>query len=230
MRSGAPIKGLYAITPEVGEDARLYTMVEQALRCGAALLQYRDKHADPRRMHTRARQLRALCARYGALFIVNDNLDLAANVRAHGVHLGRDDADLPAARALLGARAIIGVSCYDQLECAHQACQAGADYVAFGSVFASRVKPQAVQASLDLIRRARRELSVPIVAIGGIDLSNAASVLEAGAHALAIITALFEGDDVELRAKRFAELMGVVTYHPFTDENPIYEYSQSKPV
>jgi thiamine-phosphate pyrophosphorylase len=158
----------------------------------------------------RAKRLRQLCHRYQVPFIINDDPQLASEVKADGVHLGREDASVETARALLGISAIIGVSCYDELARARDAQAEGADYVAFGSVFASSVKQGAVHASLDLIRQAREEIRIPIAAVGGIDLGNALQVIRAGAHAIAVITALFSAPDVRGQASAFANLFPLI--------------------
>ncbi len=199
-----PISGLYAITPQTEDDSDLFRRVEQALVGGVALLQYRDKTPDSVRRYRRAACLRDLCRRFGVPLIINDDPKLARDAEADGVHLGRDDHDISSSRALLGAHAIIGVSCYDQIERARDAQAQGANYVAFGSVFSSQVKPGAVRASLELIRQASDEIKIPVVAIGGIDLSNAWQVIQAGAHCVAIITALFSAPDISERARAFA--------------------------
>ena len=125
---------------------------------------------------------------------------------AAGVHLGRDDANISTARAALGEDAVIGLSCYNQLQRALAAQAAGADYVAFGSFFASRTKPQAVPATLELLHTARAALQIPIVAIGGITTENGATLIEAGADALAVIDAVFNQADIRSSAERFARL------------------------
>lgn len=210
MVKASPVSGLYAITPRIEDEEDFFRRAEQALMGGIALLQYRDKTLDPARARRRAIRLRQLCARFGVPLIINDDPGLARDTRADGVHLGRDDQDIASARGLLGAHAIIGVSCYDQIGRAREAQAQGASYVAFGSVFSSEVKPGAVRASLELIRRARNEIEVPIVAIGGIDLSNAAQVIEAGAHCVAVITALFSAPDISERARALARLFSLV--------------------
>ncbi|MFN0313849.1 MAG: thiamine phosphate synthase [Burkholderiales bacterium] len=206
------VSGLYAITPEIGDEADFFLRTEQALAGGVSLLQYRDKTTGPVNVRRRAVRLRELCGRFGVPLIINDDAGLAREMQAAGVHLGREDQDLASARALLGADAIIGVSCYDQIELARQAQSEGANYVAFGSVFPSQVKPRAVRASLDLIRAARDEIEIPIVAIGGIDLRNAPQVIEAGAHCVAVISALFSAPDTSARARAFAGLFTPVAH------------------
>jgi thiamine-phosphate pyrophosphorylase len=138
--------------------------------------------------------------------IINDDVILAQQVDADGVHLGGEDGSVIAARAQLGRSKLIGVSCYNRLELAHEAVQQGADYVAFGSFFASLVKRNAVAASPDLLRQARREISVPVVAIGGITVDNGAQLLEAGADALAVISAVFGAADIQGIARQFSNL------------------------
>jgi thiamine-phosphate pyrophosphorylase len=199
----ARLAGLYAITPEVEDTAALCAMVRAALRGGAAAIQYRAKTLPAPRRREQAGALAALCREHSALFIVNDDADLAAAVQADGVHVGRDDADPAAARARIGAQALVGVSCYDDVNRARALAEQGADYVAFGSLFPSSVKPHAVRASLDLVREASA-LPVPVVGIGGIDAGNAGAVIAAGARAVAVITAVFGADDIEAAARRLA--------------------------
>lgn len=204
-----PIQGLYAVTDQrLTPPDRLLDRVAAALDGGARLVQYRDKSGDRARRRREAAALAALCRERGALFIVNDDIDLAAGAGADGVHVGREDAALAEARRWLGPHAVIGVSCYDDLDRARGAEAGGADYVAFGSVYPSTVKPGAVHASLDLLRRARTELGVPIVAIGGITPENAAPVIEAGADALAAITGVFGEENVAAAARRIARQFG----------------------
>jgi thiamine-phosphate pyrophosphorylase len=147
-----------------------------------------------------------LCRPAQVPLIVNDDLELAIALDADGAHLGRDDGDLAEARRRLGPRRLLGASCYNRLELARMAVATGADYVAFGSAFASPTKPGAVRAPLELFREARRALPVPIVAIGGITVENARELLAAGVDAIAVITALFGADDVERRAREFRSL------------------------
>lgn len=200
------IEGLYAVTPEEPDTAVLARKVEAAVRGGATLVQYRNKRGDDVLRAEQARRLAPICRRYGARLIVNDSAALAREAQADGVHLGKDDGAVAEARRLLGPSALIGVSCYDDLGRARDAERMGADYVAFGSFFASSTKPGAVRASFDLLYQARRELALPIVAIGGIDATNAASLVEAGADALAIVSALFDAADVEAEARRIVRI------------------------
>jgi thiamine-phosphate pyrophosphorylase len=201
------LRGLYAITPDDADSARLEERARALLAAaakGCAALQYRNKTAGPQLRLEQARRLGLLARSSGVPFIVNDDIELAAAVGADGVHLGGEDGEIGAARRALPGK-LLGVSCYDSLAAARAAVAAGADYVAFGSVFPSGTKPGAVRAPLRLFGEAR-VLGVPLVAIGGITLENAAGVLDAGADALAVISALFDTPDIGARARAFARL------------------------
>ena len=198
--------GVYAITPETADTARLLAQVEAALRGGVAAVQYRDKSGDVARRHEQASELVALCRRFGAPLIVNDDLRLADLADADGVHLGRDDGTVREARIILGQHKFVGASCYQSLELALAAQAAGADYVAFGSFFPSPTKPDAGRASVDLLREAAPQIHLPLVAIGGITLVNAPELLDAGADCLAVLSALFEGADVTANAQALNQL------------------------
>ena len=200
------INGLYAITPETGDTAQLLRDVEAALRGGASMLQYRAKKIAPNLKANQAQALQSLCKRYRVPLIINDDTTLAASLSASGVHLGSRDMPIGEAHQSLVSGMLVGVSCYDQLDLAVEAEKNGADYVAFGSFFPSTTKPKAVRASLDLLREAKREISCPMVAIGGITLENAPLLIEAGADAVAVISALFDAPDIEATARDFASL------------------------
>jgi thiamine-phosphate pyrophosphorylase len=201
------LRGLYPITPEEGDPSRLSEAVERLFAAAAescAALQYRNKSAGAAIRLEQARCLLNLARRHCVPFIVNDDVQLAIAVGADGVHLGRDDGDVSAARAALPGK-LLGISCYDSIGAAQIAVAAGADYVAFGSVFPSATKPGAVRAPLGLFSEAKT-LGVPLVAIGGITPQNAREVLQAGADALAVISAVFEAPDIGARAREFAGL------------------------
>jgi len=206
-------RGLCALTPDEADTRALVARVRAAVAGGAAAVQYRNKSANPTLRREQAAALVDICRAAGVPLIVNDNLALALDVGADGVHLGRDDGDLGAARLRLGPDKMLGASCYDRLDLAVQAAAAGADYVAFGSAFASPTKPAAPRAPLALFGQAKRRLSLPLVAIGGITLANAAQVIEAGADAVAVISALFDTADIEARARAFRNLFDR-TVHP----------------
>lgn len=198
------LRGLYAITDQVLiPDATFSQRVEAALRGGARIVQYRDKRENDVLRQQLAAELVRLCREYGALSIINDDVELAAKVGADGVHIGKDDAAFTLARALLGQGAIIGVSCYNRLELALDAQKQGADYVAFGAFFPSKTKPEAVPASLDLLRAAKEQLNIPTCAIGGITHANAPTLVEAGADMVAVISDIFTASDIEASTRRF---------------------------
>jgi thiamine-phosphate pyrophosphorylase len=198
-------RGLYALTDHDDRGLeRLLADVAAALAGGAIMIQYRDKSADAGKRMTEAGALLSLCRRHGVPLIINDDPALAAQVDADGVHLGRDDAGLETARALLGPRAIIGQSCYDQWQLAKVAAAGGANYLAFGSLFPSSTKPGAVHAPLELLTRARREFGLPVCAIGGITPGNAPSVIAAGADLVAVISGVFGQPDPQVAARAYA--------------------------
>ena len=200
-------RGLYAITDNaLTPSERLIPAVAEAIAGGAVMVQYRDKSGDEARRLWEAQDLVHLCRPLGVPLIINDDIELALKVQADGVHLGKEDADIAEARSLLGDQAIIGVSCYNLLANAFDAVEAGADYVAFGRFFSSDTKPQAVQADLELLRQARDELEVPIVAIGGITTENGAQLVEAGADMLAVINGIFGQENIRAAAERIKKL------------------------
>lgn len=205
--TSAKLRGLYAITDEtlIPESAFLAT-VEQALRGGASIIQYRDKSSNEVKRLEQASALRGLCGEYNACLIINDDIRLAKAVEADGVHLGEDDVSIEQARLMLGDDVIIGVSCYNQLQRAIEAQTSGADYVAFGAVFVSPTKPSARSASCELIREAKSQLEIPVCAIGGIDKSNVAQVIDSGADMTALISSLFSAADIRLTAKHISKL------------------------
>jgi thiamine-phosphate pyrophosphorylase len=209
MEKTINLRGLYVITPanspsQVASSQKLLKDVELALMGGARLVQYRDKTQDGARRLAEAEQLLALCHQYNALFIVNDDVELAAAIQAHGVHLGSEDAPVAQARRRLGERAIIGASCYNRLDLAFQARRQGVDYVAFGRFFPSRTKPEAVSADIALLHEAKMQLHLPIVAIGGITAQNGAQLIAAGADMLAVVDAVFVQEDILAAARQLA--------------------------
>lgn len=196
------MRGLYAITPDTADSDLLARKVEQALGAGVAMLQYRNKIISKDKRLLQAKELAPLARGYGVPFIVNDDVEIALAVGANGVHLGREDGDLAAARAKLPGR-ILGASCYDDIDRARAAVRAGADYVAFGAVYPSPTKPDAVHAPLTLFQN---DLGVPLCAIGGITLDNAAALIAAGADLLAVLSDLFDAPDIAQRASQYRKL------------------------
>jgi thiamine-phosphate pyrophosphorylase len=205
------LKGLYAITPDWADSRRLLTVTEAILAGGCRILQYRNKTASDCHRQEQAVALRGLTRRYGALLIVNDDIDLALFAEADGVHLGEDDGELVAARERLGDTKLIGASCYQSLDLATGAARAGADYIAFGSFFASPTKPLARRADPALLAAAKVKTGLPVCAIGGITLDNAAPLLQAGADMLAVISALFDAADPGYATRHFIKLFEDMT-------------------
>ena len=202
----AEIKGLYAITPETPDTQTLVDKVKAAIEGGARLVQYRSKSSDVGLKHEQAAELLELCRAYHVPLIINDDVRLAALTNADGVHLGEEDASMKEARINLGPDKIIGVSCYQDLALAKKFQGEGADYVAFGSFYPSSTKPGARPCAIALLSEAKQALHVPVVAIGGITPDNAAALVNAGADAVAVISALFDAPDISAAAAHFDSL------------------------
>ena len=202
-----PNRGIYAVTPEGWSGAALAGAVATAVDQGVKAVQYRDKSPDTARRRSDAEALLAICRPRRVPLIINDDVDLALAVGADGVHLGRNDETLAAARARLGNAAIIGVSCYNEAGRALTAARDGADYVAFGSFFPSVTKPGAVRATTELLAAVRRRIEAPIVAIGGITADNAPPLLECGVDLLAIVDAIFGAPDIAHAVRRLTGLV-----------------------
>jgi thiamine-phosphate pyrophosphorylase len=205
------ISGLYAVTPNEFSTSLLCKQVEAAIQGGATLVQYRNKIADANLRLRQATALLALCRTYQVPFVINDHLDLCAQIDADGLHLGATDSDLGAARRLLGDEKIIGASCYNRLDLAIKAEQAGASYVAFGACFGSKTKPDAIQAPHSLFMEAKQKISIPLVAIGGISLENAEHIIAAGADAIAVVGALFDANDMVGSSQQFSNLFNITS-------------------
>lgn len=201
------ISGLYAITPDLKDTTRLCQIVEQSLIGGVNVLQYRNKQADSILRIEQSRALLALCKHYHIPLIINDDVKLCLAIDAAGVHIGGSDGDIAATKNRIGDK-ILGASCYNQLLLAQQAQATGADYIAFGACFQSSTKPNAVKADLGLFKEAKY-LKIPSVAIGGITLENTRQVVEAGANAVAVISALYDADDVKAQTQAFCQQLKI---------------------
>jgi thiamine-phosphate pyrophosphorylase len=197
-----PNGGLYLITPDDSDNESFLARVMPVLGNQIAILQYRNKLATADQMREQATVLLRHCRKHGIVFIINDDILLARELGADGAHLGEYDGDPRTARHLLGANAILGVSCYNSLALAEKAAADGADYIAFGAVYASGTKPLARKADLELFSQAAA-LNLPMVAIGGITPDNAAQTLAAGANFLAVIGAVFDAADPALEVTKF---------------------------
>lgn len=212
MKATEKLSGLYGIT-DGSQGDELFSKVQQAIQGGLRILQYRDKSQDHDRRLQEALHLRELCCQKNVLFIINDDIALAQRVFADGVHLGQKDSTIQQARLFLGTDAIIGISCYDQLALAQAAEKSGADYVAFGACFPSNTKPNAPVVSLSTLKMAKQQLSIPVCAIGGITLDNAALLVEQQVDMLAVIQGLFASEDIAQRAQGFQRLLVQAKYH-----------------
>ena len=201
------LQGLYAITdPHLTPPSQLQDSVEQALQGGAGIIQYRDKSDDHQLRNQQAKDLLTLCNQYNALLIINDDISLCQATGAHGVHLGLEDENLETARKMLGNNAIIGATCHGSLLNAEKAIQQGADYVAFGRFYRSKTKPDAEPAALGSIASRLSSLSVPAVAIGGINLNNATALINAGFSMLAVVDDVFSQSDIKTQCQHYQKL------------------------
>ena len=208
------VAGLYAVTPDLADTALLAALVDAALDGGATIVQYRNKTADEALRRTQARRLAEVCAAHRRPLVVNDHLALALSIDGAGLHVGVDDfADLRATRDALGVGPILGVSCYRSVAQARDAVAAGADYVAFGSLFVSSTKPAAPPAALALFADAR-DLGVARVGIGGITRVNLPALIAAGADAAAVVSDLFAVQDPATVRARARALAGCFAIHP----------------
>ena len=211
-------KGLYSITPEWADKNRLLVAIEEACKGGMRVLQWRQKSLSISEALPLALKVKAICHQHHCQFFVNDSVQLALDCKADGIHIGRDDgtvAEIRKACAEQGQNLLIGVSCYNDIELAKQAIGDQVDYLAFGALFSSSVKPEAVAAPLSLFAETKAYIkssqvatdSAPaLVGIGGIDKTNAASVVEAGADSIAVISGLFESDRVQATAQHLSNL------------------------
>lgn len=180
--------------------------VDAALRGGVRWIQYRDKSGDNKKRLSEAAQLLEICKHHDGLLIINDDIELTKKVRADGVHLGLDDTPIKHAREYLGRRYVIGATCHNSIEVATDAQQQGADYLAFGRFFPSKTKSHAEPADLAVLKIAAETFHLPVIAIGGITVNNAKTALTHGASSIAVCRALFDCDNVALRAQQFLNL------------------------
>jgi len=201
------LKGLYVITDKklIPRDGFIET-VEKVIAGGAKIVQLREKDTPQEEIIRLGKGLLEATKKYGIPLIINDSPELAKEVGADGVHLGKDDPPISQARRLLGGEAIIGVSCYGEIERGLEAQDMGADYVAFGTPFFTPTKPERLPTSLEVLREAKRKIRIPIFAIGGINTENAPSVLETGIDGIAVITSVFGSPDPEKVARDLASL------------------------
>lgn len=200
------MRGLYLVTPDWDDTARLLDVTRAALDAGAAMVQYRHKQASPEQRREQGAALLALCRRYSRPLIINDHLDLCLTLGADGLHVGGTDLSVADARAALGPDPIVGASCYGDLALAHAAWRAGASYVAFGGFYPSPVKRYSFVTAPSLVAEARARIDLPVVVIGGMTPENAAPLVALGADMVAAITSVYGEDDPGEATRRFDAL------------------------
>ena len=209
MNPSAPLlSGLYLVTPDWDDTAKLLAASELALQGGARILQYRHKTADAALRSQQAGALQMLCRRYDCLLIINDYVDLCLALNADGIHVGGTDISVAAARLQVGPDKIVGASCYGDLALAQRAQQQGASYVAYGGFYPSRVKKYPVTTPLTIITESRQQIPLPCVVIGGMSSSNCPPLIAAGADMVAAISSIYLADDIKLATEEFVALFG----------------------
>jgi thiamine-phosphate pyrophosphorylase len=200
------MKGLYIVTPDWDDTDKMVAATEAALKGGVALVQYRHKTASPELRKEQASELLALCRKHNCPLVINDFIELCLELDADGIHVGGTDAPVAQVRAAIGPDKILGASCYGDLELAQKAHQAGASYVAFGGFYPSRVKKYEVSTPVDIITRAKQQLPVPVVVIGGMTQENSVPLIKAGTDMVAAISSVYMTDDPQAAARRFVQL------------------------
>jgi len=201
------MRGLYIVTPDWDDTAKLLDVTEKALRGGAALVQYRHKTATPELRREQAKAIQVLCKRFKRPFIINDFVDLALELDADGVHVGESDEAVAKVRAAVGPNKIVGASCYGDMDLVRKAHRAGASYIAFGGFYPSRIKKYPVTTELDIVAQMKKEIpELPSCAIGGIDLENAVPLVERGIDMISVISSVYFADDPEAAARAFAKM------------------------
>ncbi|MCU6434785.1 thiamine phosphate synthase [Undibacterium sp. Jales W-56] len=200
------LAGLYIVTPDWDDTARLLEVTELALSGGASVVQYRHKTASPDLRRRQAHALLDLCRRHGKPLIINDHVDLCLALEADGIHVGGTDASVAQVRAAIGPDKIVGASCYGDFALAQRAQQEGASYVAFGGFYPSRVKQYAVTTSHDIVTKAKAEIALPNVVIGGMTVDHARPLVRAGAAMVAVISSIYLADNPRVAAQEFVRL------------------------
>jgi thiamine-phosphate pyrophosphorylase len=200
------MRGLYLVTPDWDDTDRLLDVTRQALDAGAALVQYRNKTASGALRQEQAAALLALCRRHGRPLLINDHVDLCLALDADGVHVGGSDAPVATVRSALGPSKVVGASCYGEFPLARAAEDAGASYVAFGGFYPSRVKVYEVSTSPQIVARAKLQLRVPVVVIGGMTAENARPLVDLGVDMVAAISSVYQAPEPDVAAGEFARL------------------------
>lgn len=200
------LTGLYLVTPDWDDTEKLVAVSELALQGGASVLQYRHKTADTLLRKKQATALLNLCRRYQRPFIINDHVELCIELGADGIHVGGMDASVEKVRAAVGPDKIVGASCYGDLQLAHRAHQQGANYVAFGGFYPSRIKKYPVTTPHDIVTKSKLEIPLPTVVIGGMTLKNCLPLITAGADMVAVISSVYFADNPKVAAQELNTL------------------------
>lgn len=191
------LKGLYVITDEhLTPDETVHSYVEDALKAGASIVQYRNKTKSDEEVEQICRTLQSLCSGYHVPFIIDDRPYLAAKIGADGLHIGKNDMSIQEARKIF-PEGIIGVSCYGSIKKAKEAQEEGADYVAFGSFFASPTKPHSGVISMNVLHKAKEAIEIPVCAIGGISQTNIHQIAATQTDMISVVSAAFKGNTQE---------------------------------
>ena len=199
------LKGLYVITDDnLTPDESIYDQVEQSLKGGASIVQLRDKHSSDELVMQKAQKIQELCHSYGALFVLNDKIELAIKLGCDGLHIGKSDHER-FSEIREGFKGVIGVSCYGDVEMAKAFKKKGADYVAFGSFFTSPTKPNSNIVPLDTISKAKEALNIPVCAIGGLNTTNIDEVLKYNPDMVSLINDIWSSEDILTRSRHYAE-------------------------
>ncbi len=205
-----PLHGLYLVTPDWDDTHRLIAVSRQALQGGARILQYRHKTADARLRREQATALQQLCRDYPCLFIINDHVELCAELDADGIHVGGTDLRVDEVRQRVGPGKIVGASCYGDLQLARSAQQHGASYVAFGGFYPSRIKKYPVTTPFDIVTQAKKEIALPCAVIGGMTVDNSKPLITSGADMVAAISSVYLADHPQQAAREFCQLFGTI--------------------
>jgi thiamine-phosphate pyrophosphorylase len=188
------LKGLYVITDEyLTPDETVHAYIEEALKAGASIVQYRNKTKSDDEVEKICRTLQSMCSQYNVPFIIDDRPHLATKIHADGIHIGKDDMPIKEARKIF-PKGIIGVSCYGSIRKAKEAQEEGADYVAFGSFFASPTKPHSGIISMNVLHKAKEAVDIPVCAIGGISQTNIGEITATQTDMISVVSAAFQGD------------------------------------
>ncbi|MGG7072735.1 thiamine phosphate synthase [Campylobacter sp. 9BO] len=186
---------IYALSDDIlSPDELIINHAREILKSGVKLYQYRCKKEN--KNVKIAQELLSLCQKFGAKFIINDDVEFAKKIGTNAVHIGKDDDSLIKAHEILGKDAFVGVSCYNDLDLALKAEQNGASYAAFGAVFPSLTKPNTTSVSLEMIKKAKQILKIPVCVIGGINASNIAQLIELQVDYIAIVRAIYEPNTI----------------------------------